>query len=113
MTTAAVCTELSGEGAIELREWDVPDLGPGALRIAIRAASVNFPDVLMVRGLYQTRMEPPFVAGMECAGIVTEIASDVTEFAVGDRVLAVVGAGAFAGEAVAVPPGQQVHRIPD
>ncbi len=113
MAIAAVCTELSGEGAIELREWPVPDPGPGALRVAIHAASVNFPDVLMVRGLYQTRMEPPFVAGMECAGVVTEVGSDVAEFAVGDRILAVAGAGGFATEAVVTPPAQQVHRIPD
>lgn len=113
MTTAAVCTDLSGEGAIELRDWPVPRPGPGAVRIAVRAASVNFPDVLMARGLYQSRMEPPFVAGMECAGVITEVGADVTGLAVGDRVLAVVGAGGFATEAVAAPPLQQVHRIPD
>ena len=43
MTTAAVCTELSGGGAIEVQDWEVPPLGPGAVRIAVRAASVNFP----------------------------------------------------------------------
>lgn len=57
-------------------------------------------------------MEPPFVAGTECAGVVTEVGSEVGGFAMGDRVLAVVGTGAFATEAVATPPLQQVHRIP-
>jgi NADPH2:quinone reductase len=73
---------------------------------------VNFPDVLMVRGLYQARAEPPFVAGTECAGVVTEAGPQAGGLAVGDRVLAVVGTGAFATEAVATPPLQQVHRIP-
>jgi NADPH:quinone reductase len=110
--TAVVCTDLGGEGMLELRDWEVPAPGPGAVRIEVRAASVNFPDVLMVRGRYQARMEPPFVAGMECAGVVTEVGSEVGGFAVGDRVLAVLGTGAFATEAVATPPLQQVHRIP-
>jgi NADPH:quinone reductase len=113
MTIAAVCTKLSGEGAVELLDWPVPQLGPGAVRIAVRAASVNFPDVLMVRGLYQSRMEPPFVTGSECAGVIIEVGPDVTGLAAGDRVLALLGAGAFATEVVATPPFQQVHRIPD
>lgn len=113
MTTAAVCTALTGEGGIELREWDTAPLGPGAVRIAVRAASVNFPDVLMARGLYQHHQEPPFVAGTECAGVVTEVGSEVQGLTVGDRVLSVVGSGGFATEVVATPPPQQVHRIPD
>jgi NADPH2:quinone reductase len=109
--TAVVCTDLGGDGTLELRDWEVAAPGPGAVRIEVRAASVNFPDVLMVRGLYQARAEPPFVAGTECAGVVTE-AGPQAGLAVGDRVLAVVGTGAFATEAVATPPLQQVHRIP-
>jgi NADPH2:quinone reductase len=113
MTIAAVCTELSGEGSVEVRDWPLRALGPGAVRIAVRAASVNFPDVLMVRGLYQARLEPPFVVGMECAGVITEIGAEVTGLEVDDRVLALVGSGGFATDAVATPPSQQVHRIPD
>jgi NADPH2:quinone reductase len=112
-TSAAVCTELSGEGAVEVGPWALPPLGPGAVRIDVRAASVNFPDVLIVRGLYQQRAEPPFVPGNECAGVVTEVGADVEGLAVGDRVLALVGSGAFATEVLATPPFQQVHRIPD
>jgi NADPH2:quinone reductase len=113
MTLAAVCTELSGEGAIELQTLDPAPLGPGAVRIAVRAASVNFPDVLMIRGLYQLRPEPPFVPGSECAGIITEVGDDVSGLAVGDRVLTISGSGAFATEVVATPPGHQMHRVPD
>ena len=113
MTFAAVCTELSGEGSVEVRDWPLRPVGPAAVRIAVRAASVNFPDVLMVRGLYQARLEPPFVVGMECAGVITEVGGEVTGLSVGDRVLALVGSGGFATEAVAVLPSQQVHRIPE
>jgi NADPH2:quinone reductase len=113
VSTAAVCTELVGEGGIELREWPEAPLGKDAVRIAIRAASVNFPDVLMVRGLYQAKLDPPFVAGTECSGVISEVGSDVTAFSVGDRVLSVVGSGAFSTGSTATPPFQQVHRIPD
>jgi NADPH:quinone reductase len=112
-TTAAVCTDLAGDGTLELRDWEVPPAGPGTVRIEVRAASVNFPDVLIVRGGYQARLEPPFVAGTECAGVVAEVGSQVSGITVGDRVLAVVGSGAFATQAVATPPLQQVHRIPE
>lgn len=111
MITAAVCHSL--DGSLEVGGWDDPLLGPGAVRIAVRAASVNFPDALMVRGLYQAQPPLPFIAGSECAGVITEVGPEVIGFAVGDRVLAVTGAGAFATEATATPPQQQVHRIPD
>jgi hypothetical protein len=58
MSRAAVCTALTGEDAIEVRDWDVPPLGPMSLRIAVAAASVNFPDVLIARGEYQARPDP-------------------------------------------------------
>ncbi len=113
MGTAAVCTELTGEGAVRLQDWAVAPPGPGEVRVAVRAASVNFPDVLLVRGLYQTRLEPPFVAGTECAGIITEVGSEVTGLAVGDRVLGMVGQGAFATDLVCTPARTQLHRLPD
>jgi NADPH:quinone reductase len=112
MTLAAVCTELRGEDAIALQTLDPAPLGPASVRIAVRAASVNFPDVLMIRGLYQFRPEPPFVPGSECAGVITEVGDDVAGFAVGDRVLTICGSGAFATDVVATPPGHQMHRIP-
>ena len=111
--TAAVCTALTGEDAVSVREWDRPVLGPASLRIKVGAASVNFPDVLVIRGHYQARPDPPFVVGNECAGVIVECGDDVPGFAVGDRVLALTGLGAFATEVTATPPLHQVHRIPD
>jgi NADPH:quinone reductase len=113
MTLAAVCTALVGEDGIELRTLDTPTLGPAGVRIAVRAASVNYPDVLMIRGLYQYRPEPPFVPGSECAGVITEVGDDVSGLAVGDRVLTICGSGGFSTEVVATPPSNQLHRIPD
>jgi NADPH2:quinone reductase len=113
MNLAAVCTALTGEDAIEVRDWDVPPLGSTSLRIAVAAASVNFPDVLIVRGEYQARPDPPFVPGSECAGVVINTGEEVVDHAIGDRVLALLGAGAFATEVTATPPFQQVHHIPD
>lgn len=111
MALAAVCTALTGEDGIEIREWPVPAPGPGEVKVAVRAASVNFPDVLMVRGLYQHRPDPPFVPGSEAAGVITEVGEGVTAFAPGDRVL-LVGGSAFATELTA-RVGGLTHRIPD
>src|SRR6478735_5523139 len=110
---AAVCTRLTGEDGIEVREWPDPSCGPAQMRIAVQAASVNFPDTLIVRGLYQYRPDPPFVVGNEAAGVITEVGADVHDHAVGDRVLTLTGTGAFAEQLMATPPMQQVHRIPD
>ena len=76
---------------------------------------MNYPDVLVIRGEYQYRYDPPFVPGHECAGTLLEVGSDVDGFAVGDRVLAMSGTGAFAEEVVCDSAGRrnQVFRIPD
>jgi NADPH2:quinone reductase len=112
---AVVCTSLTGEDGIEVRD-DWPEPGPCApaqVRIAMQAVSVNFPDTLITRGLYQFRPDPPFVVGNEGAGVVAETGADVMGLSVGDRVLTLTGTAAFAESVVATPPAQQVHRIPD
>jgi NADPH:quinone reductase len=79
---------------------DVPALvaGPGEVVIGVRAASVNFPDVLIIENKYQLKPPLPFSPGSEVAGIVTSVGDGVANFAPGDRVLAIVGYGAFAEE---------------
>ena len=88
---------------------------PGAsdVRVSVRAASVNFPDVLIVRGLYQIRPDPPFVPGSEIAGVITEVGPAVTGLQAGDRILAVTGSGAFAAEVMLTQGQSQMHVIPD
>ena len=109
-----MCEAMGGEEHLAVRDdWPTRPCGPGDVRIAVRAASVNFPDTLVIRGLYQVRQDPPFAVGNELAGVVTEVGADVTSFAPGDRVLALTGSGAFVEEVVVSAPPTQVHRIPD
>jgi NADPH:quinone reductase len=110
---AWVATTLDGEDGLDLQELPSPQCGSEQIRIANHAVALNFPDVLITRGKYQLRLEPPFVPGSESAGIVTEVGTDVTEVAIGDRVLTICGAGAFADEVVVTPLLQQVHIVPD
>lgn len=85
-----------GEPAEVLVAGDVaePVVGPGTLRVRVRATAVNFPDILMARGLYQVRPDLPFVPGVEVCGEVVEVgplpeglATSVPRFSVGDRVV--------------------------
>ena len=85
---AAVCNALTGPDSIRIEDLPDVSLNPGEVRIAVRAAGLNFPDLLMTQGAYQFRPDPPFVPGMEVAGDVIAIAPDVTGVALGDRVMA-------------------------
>mgnify|MGYP005740572241 FL=1 len=76
-----------------------------------KAGSVNFPDVLMIQGLYQFQPELPFTPGGESSGTVEAVAEDVKNLKVGDRVFAMTGLGAFA-EKIVVPETAAV-KIPD
>lgn len=110
---AWVATSLTGEAGLELRELPEPECGPGRVRIAIHAVSLNYPDTLITRGKYQLQAEPPFVPGSEAAGVIVEVGPGVTGLTVGDRVLTIGGLGAFADQIVVDPAAQQVHVIPD
>jgi NADPH2:quinone reductase len=77
----------------------------------VRAASVNFPDVLVVANEYQVPIPTPFTPGSEFAGVVTDVADDVTGLKVGDRVSGATFTGAFAEEALA--PAAMLHPVPD
>jgi NADPH2:quinone reductase len=93
---AATCTALTGPSSIRIVEQDTIPLQSGEVRIRVRAAGLNFPDLLMTRGKYQFRPDPPFVPGLEAAGVVIEIASDVHGVKPGDRVMAGGKGGALA-----------------
>ncbi len=110
---ALICAELGDEDRLRIGPWAVSSCGEHGVRIAVEAMSVNFPDVLVIRGLYQHKPDLPFVPGCEAAGIVTEIGPGIDDLSVGDRVVALVGRGAFATEIVATRPQHQIHRIPD
>jgi NADPH2:quinone reductase len=79
-----------------------PEPGPGEILIDVRAAGVNFPDVLLTYGKYQFKPAPPFIPGGEAAGVVEKVGPNVTAFRPGDRVAATMIYGAFA-ERIVVP----------
>ena len=97
---AALCREYGGPDVVDVCDVESPPLSAGCVRVAVGAAAVNFPDVLMVAGKYQIRVPPPFVPGSELAGEIVEIADDVDGLRVGDRVFGSTLVGAFAQHAV-------------
>lgn len=108
---AIVCTRHGPPEALEYRDVPAPSPGPGQIVVALHAASVNFPDLLVIQNKYQFKPSLPFIPGSELAGVVVEVAPDVTEFAPGDPVMAFTLSGAFA-EQVAVEAARAV-RVPD
>ncbi len=99
--------DLSGVSLTDIAE---PVRGPGEVLVRIRAASLNFPDLLMTRGDYQFKPDVPFTSGLECAGEVIE-AEPGSGFAPGDRVVGGNKVGAFAE--IANLPVRGVSPMPD
>ena len=85
---AVVLTGTGGPEVLQVRELADPVVAPGQIRIAVRAAGINFADTLARVGLYPDAPKPPCVLGYEVAGEVETVGEGVTEFAVGDRVFA-------------------------
>lgn len=108
---ALVCTAYGQPEGLEVLDIPVPEIAPGELLVRVHAASVNFPDTLTIRGLYQVKHAVPFVPGSEAAGFVEAVGSQVTGFAPGDRVAVLTRVGAFA-EKVAAPAATAI-RLPD
>lgn len=107
---AARVVELTGPAAVEIAEVDEPAADGGNLLLDVAAAGVAFPDLLLSRGQYQLKPDPPFTLGTECAGTVRE-APEGSGFAAGDRVMAMTMLGAFAEVAAAMPA--LTFRLPD
>jgi NADPH:quinone reductase len=82
-----------GPETLTLDEVEAPVPGPGQVRIAVRACSINFPDVLMIQDLYQFKPPRPYSPGGEVAGVVDAVGDGVTRWKVGDRVIAMLGNG--------------------
>ena len=108
---ALQCVELGMPYKLQVNEVPDPEILPGHVLINNKAGSVNFPDVLMIQGLYQFQPELPFIPGGESAGVVEAIGDGVESLKIGDRVFAMTGLGAFA-EKILVPETAAV-KIPD
>jgi NADPH2:quinone reductase len=102
MPKAVVCRELGPPERLRLETFASAPLRAGEVRVAVHAAGINFPDILMAAGEYQLKPELPFTPGVEAAGEVIEVdgAGDV---AVGDRVILKMRHGAYADEIVVAP----------
>jgi NADPH2:quinone reductase len=112
---AWVVRELGGPESLRLEEVAPSEPADGMVRIKVRAAAINFPDVLMVAGLYQVKPELPFVPGVEVSGEVLSAPAS-SGFKTGDRVMALLDSvglnrGGFAEVADAVPAS--IARMPD
>ncbi|MFN7158428.1 MAG: NADPH:quinone oxidoreductase family protein [Erythrobacter cryptus] len=98
--------DLSG---VALVDWPAPTRQPGEVLVKVRAASLNFPDLLMTRGAYQFKPEVPFTSGLELAGEVVE-ADPGSGFAPGDRMMGGNKTGAFAE--LACLPADRLSPMP-
>lgn len=107
---AIQCVEWGMPDKLQLVDIPAPDPKAGEVRVKVAAASVNFPDALIVQKKYQVQPPLPFTPGAEVAGTVDVLGEGVTGFKPGDRVMAFVGLGAFAEYACA--PARQVVHLP-
>jgi len=111
MMKAVLCQELGLADKLVVAEIDAPKPGKGEVLLDVKAAGLNFPDVLMIQGLYQFRPDLPFVPGGEAAGVITELGEGVTNVKVGDRVIFTNQVGGFAEQAVA--HSDSLVKMPD
>ena len=100
MPKAIVCRELGPPESLRLETFAAAPLAQGQVRVAIQAAGINFPDILMAAGQYQLKPPLPFTPGMEAAGDVIEVDGAAQGVAVGDKVIVKMRHGAYADEAV-------------
>jgi len=93
---ALVCRDYGSPDELVVEHVDDPVAGKGEILVDIKAAGLNFPDVLVIGGQYQVKTPLPFIPGHEAAGIVAGLGEGASRFAVGDRVIVMPSAGAFA-----------------
>lgn len=103
--------ELTGPSALRVDEVPTPAVSAGQVRIDVRAAGVNFPDILQTRGQYQFKPATPFSPGGEVAGVIGAVGDGVTSVKVGDRVAATMLYGAYAEQVVV--PDLAAIKLPD
>ena len=96
---AVLCKAFGPPDTLVYEDVPSPVAGPGEVVVSVKAASVNFPDVLIIENKYQMKPPLPFSPGSELAGVVKSVGEGVKRFKPGDKIIAFTGAGAFAEEA--------------
>lgn len=109
---SVVITKNGGPEVLKVEERPDPGVGPGEIRIAVKAAGINFADLMARTGVYPDAPPVPSVVGYEVAGEVESVGSGVEDYAIGDRVIAGTRFGGYS-ELVTVEPEGQVLRLPD
>ena len=108
---AVVCEALAQDfSRVALKDLPIPEPGAGEVRVRVEAASLNFPDLLMLKGEYQFKPAPPFTVGMDLAGVVDAVGPGVA-MQLGQRVAGGAKTGAFADYAIC--PASSLHPVPD
>lgn len=109
---AVVCKQYGPPEQLVVEEVDDPVPGPGELLVSVAATAVTFPDTLMIENKYQVKPIPPYIPGVEVAGVVAGVGDGVEGWSVGDRVVG--GAGTVGGFAeLAVIPSYWAHPLPE
>jgi len=108
---ALLSHEPGGPETLRLDELPDPNPGSGELLVRVRAAAINFPDVLIIEDRYQLKPPRPFAPGGELAGEVEAVGEGVEGWNVGDRIIAVTGFGALAEKVVI--PARSAFRLPE
>lgn len=98
---AWLCETPTGVEALTWKELPTPTPGPGEVLVEIKAASLNFPDLLIVQNKYQMKPPLPFVPGSEYAGVVQAVGDGVTHLKVGQPIACMPGTGGFGTHAIA------------
>jgi NADPH2:quinone reductase len=108
---AVLCQQHGLPDSLIIEEVPDPQIKPGHVLIAVKAAGVNFPDTLIIQNKYQFKPALPFSPGGECAGVIEAVGSGVTHLQVGQRVIAFTGWGGFAEKVLA--DASRILPMPD
>jgi NADPH2:quinone reductase len=93
---ALTCKAWGPVADLVIEEWDDPVPDDEEIVIDVKAAGINYPDILIIAGKYQDKIPPPFIPGNEASGIVTAVGSKVSRFKVGDKAIVTPRGGGFA-----------------
>src|SRR5688572_25203241 len=107
---ALLCKSYGPPRDLTIENVTAPEPGKGEVLVSVKAAGVNFPDVLMIQNKYQHRQALPFTPGYEIAGVVKALGRDVSGLGIGDAGVAMLRSGGFAQEVIV--PADRFWRIP-